>query len=695
MNLQQAMKKIAEEHGHHIEWDANFRYYSVLAESVTANPAPWDNTINQLIDKPEKIYWAIGLKTMVDGIEQDQETMTRQYDAFAREFEAEPLKQRRVRLAMEYFRGFSPGAENNRKTAKAFRKFLDLDTFYEAYRRKFEISQVLQEKAWFVIGHLVRWGIEENRIAGDDCVRFLKLLLREYSFESSAVRQIQRSTRERNRIAAAGALAEIASPAPTGSALLDFESLRYLLAVSQNERESVWVKQESFKLLFRLYRDQAMRLFRLVLFSEAKEADNNLFLRKWILETLTRDHNDDELPSLFAEFLEVPDPSDYVRMAAVYECRHFGFDRARRMLTPLMLEGLQRDISERVRARCAEAIVQAALSDGSDSVLEQCVGILVRYLPQESSMFAQRVCLEEMLRIVQRQDRKREPSLFDVSIMGTICRLIEDEAVQVKVRYWACIVKEKISFVLRDDLRGYLGVIEELTRNMRDGDEIVLPREIAEIEEHQLGRVLAFLSLEDFGYAVRECKGRKILSKGERFRFQMWRLIHELSTPQPDKRKNYRHTKGREFRGKLRAHSDLLGELTQTKVPGEPLVIWDAGSWRRHIPLVDDCLSVLRPFGSDGAVRLYSTYGTTLVVGPETFGERLRKYTSLIYNYAEVANLRNSHPGNKEIKDIAVYFRILEEQYGVKVTFFPYADMIGGHTFAPYDPALRKGFGVY
>ena len=63
-------------------------------------------------------------------------------------------------------------------------------------------------------------------------------------------------------------------------------------------------------------------------------------------------------------------------------------------------------------------------------------------------------------------------------------------------------------------------------------------------------------------------------------------------------------------------------------------------------------------------------------------------------NYAHLAKLRNSHPGNKQFADIGLYARELKERYGFAMRFVPYSDVVSGEVYAPLDPAFSRVFGV-
>ena len=109
-----------------------------------------------------------------------------------------------------------------------------------------------------------------------------------------------------------------------------------------------------------------------------------------------------------------------------------------------------------------------------------------------------------------------------------------------------------------------------------------------------MGRTLAVLSQDDFGYDLQAGWWGYHLVKLPVFRFRLWRAWYEFRHPATDKRQAFRHTIGRVSAADVSAPSRILGELSQTKVPGEPLHMASDGTWRAFLPLPDDFISLLR-----------------------------------------------------------------------------------------------------
>jgi hypothetical protein len=310
-------------------------------------------------------------------------------------------------------------------------------------------------------------------------------------------------------------------------------------------------------------------------------------------------------------------------------------------------------------------------------------------LQGEADIFVQRVCLEAMVRFGAAGPEALDAS--DARILAAFDRILSSNEYLVKIKRWCAVAKEKLIIAKTPALKNLAEHVRDRLDGCPPGGSVRfdLPAQLE--SEEQLGRVLAHLAVDDFGLYADVKKGEAVVRRGEKFVFKTWRLLHELAHPSPDKRRNYSHTRGREMFGAIRAHSLVLGELTKTKTPGEPLVIWDEGEWRRHIPLLDDCLSLLHGPMAGKSVKIFSSAGATVVTPPPSIKARLAALCRLTLRYESVANLRNSEPGNRELPDIRDYIRALNEE-GFVFSFRPHTYKLGNREVAVADPIIRGIF---
>lgn len=226
--------------------------------------------------------------------------------------------------------------------------------------------------------------------------------------------------------------------------------------------------------------------------------------------------------------------------------------------------------------------------------------------------------------------------------------------------------------------------------NLKPGRSKQIPSGLLEdYDNDTIGRVLSLLAAADFGYWLSRGRRRSELHRGAEFRFRWWRFFYELFHPSPDKRQAYSHTRGRYFHGHLHAPSAILAELTETRVPGEPLVIDSEQGWRPYLPLPDQLLSMLTLFHRAPAHEIYSAEGKTTVTVPKNPLKRMMARLRLSLKFSRYAALRNwqedhRQPPNSYVKAM--------EQLGFVFDFsaHPEKNQSGGFE----SPGVKRFFSV-
>lgn len=207
----------------------------------------------------------------------------------------------------------------------------------------------------------------------------------------------------------------------------------------------------------------------------------------------------------------------------------------------------------------------------------------------------------------------------------------------------------------------------------------------SDVDTETLGRLLAGLSHEDWGLAAEPARRGLRLTRGTRFGFRFWRWLHELRNPSTDKRQAHRHTIGRLLQASLQAPPSALAELSETKVPGEPLLIGEDDGWRPYLPLPDHYISSLKPFGR--GITLFTHEGVTELEPPRGARAKWFAWWQLSTRFSHYAGLRNWHSQRGYPPE-----RYLEElqQLGFRTRFRPYAEAPA----APASPSVTRHFPI-
>jgi gamma-polyglutamate synthase len=171
------------------------------------------------------------------------------------------------------------------------------------------------------------------------------------------------------------------------------------------------------------------------------------------------------------------------------------------------------------------------------------------------------------------------------------------------------------------------------------------------LTNEELGRFLASLAENGFGYDVVRRGSRLSVTGGSRYRFRSWRFLHELRTSASDKRQNYNHTKGRVYHGHLQVPPWHLAELSETLVPGEPLHMAEDGDWRPYLPLLDQIISALDQGWPTRPIELYTSEGITRIHPPRGLIARVRARLSITLRFSKISRLRNWRASSSRAPD--------------------------------------------
>ena len=228
----------------------------------------------------------------------------------------------------------------------------------------------------------------------------------------------------------------------------------------------------------------------------------------------------------------------------------------------------------------------------------------------------------------------------------------------IEIRRRGAEAYEKIWALLDEEARVLLNRLRPELKNIRPGKSKFWPsKNFAGLPKAKICRILAVLAQEDFGYDFHPGWLVTRIKRGPKFGFRLWRFVFEFSNVATDKRQALRHTVGRISTANFRAPSQILGELSETKVPGEPFTIAGEGGWRPFLPLPDDFVSVLnKSWFWPQTVQFYSSQGITRVRGPRNIFRRISAGFAITFKFAKYAALRNwdneTYPAGKYVDSL-------------------------------------------
>ena len=437
----------------------------------------------------------------------------------------------------------------------------------------------------------------------------------------------------RIRVAAFHCLAAALRALPTGKqeGYVTESTLQYIYRSALNPRAHVWIQYEALVLLQDLSPTSLTTALQNRL-RQAREGDD-MFVRHRAVNILAR--NLDAIPSLI-DLLEVvyQDHSAFVRQGLAEALVKLPREHVCAAFATLC----EHDPSPQVRAAAINGLPQLITTEQN---FEDLLGMLCARLRDEQDPFVIRVGLHavehgHLSLLDAKQHAQAERWCAELAPELDTLRAQNES---MKVRRWAALTTERLwsnAEVKRRELKWQLK--ERLSEVKPGTQKSIATDHLSEFDTATLGRVLSVLAQDGYDWGVMRGRNRLVL-RNHRHRFRFWRWLYELRHPSTDKRQAHRHTTGRVFYGNLIAPSARMAELSETKVPGEPLYIAPEDGWRPYLPLVDQLFSCMDE--SKGQVTIYTAEGTTRIRAPHSPLKWLRARIALVRNFAHFADLRN------------------------------------------------------
>jgi len=211
-----------------------------------------------------------------------------------------------------------------------------------------------------------------------------------------------------------------------------------------------------------------------------------------------------------------------------------------------------------------------------------------------------------------------------------------------KIRKWIA-QSQNYLWVFSDQDRSNLlndlkNKIQNLALHKRKRLKLPLLKTLSNVE---LGRLLSVITINDFPLDIKRKGSVLKITRWHHFKFRFWRFLFELRNSTTDKRQAHLHMVGRVLYGNMSITSSVMGEQTETKVPGEPLYEPSEDGPRNFLPLVDELISCVEQDWPLRPLEIYSNDGVTEIIPPSGFWKRLKIKTKLSWSFEKFAQMRN------------------------------------------------------
>lgn len=552
--------------------------------------------------------------------------------AFNRRLARLETEEERRALIIDYVRSLGRSARQISGDRRAFGRWFEADAAIERARRRicgseFRIAFLLER-----LGSLSRAALQS---CGDSDRR--RRIWQRLDLEKLCLRLLTHGGDPRVRIAAFGCLGGAVSAMEQNlwSTLVDEGTASYIYRSAQDGSQAVEIQSGALGLLAIIDPEAFSAILTQRL--ENPGPGDNLFVRRRGLALLQEHHR--RFPQLCALLQHcLDDPSPYVRQGLAEVCAQITAEGGEPQHG--VLEALALDEQPEVRVALLVQICRHLSAVRPRWVSGQIVSVLQsRNAPLVVRAACRCACLHHQGLI--EGGRQGEAGEFLRLVLPELDAL-HAGASPLALRRWAAETREFLVVSCDPQAKQLLQKLGPVVEKVRPGGSRRIPSSlIAGQPEERIGRVLALLSRNSFGLSLERGPTGVRLYRGHRYVLRWWRVLYELRHPSPDKRQGFRHTTGRDFPGDLRAPSGILAELTQTKVPGEPLYLSSEEGWRPYLPLVDEAVSLFDHGSRRRPVRIYTAEGVTEMLPPRSPFKRLAGALRLTLGFARYAQLRN------------------------------------------------------
>ncbi len=481
------------------------------------------------------------------------------------------------------------------------------------------------------------------------------------------------------------ATAVVSLPKAQQEGALGHSALQYIYRSALDHSLNIWIQCAALKLLQTLSPANFLTVAKKRL-QQPRGVDgaDDLFVRRRIINVLVEQiAQPKDLFDLFK--LALRDPSPYVRQGAAIALVSAPGEVCAELFPCLLLL----DAEPKVRACAAMQLPALAQQHPTLAVAEW----LAQALEHEQTVFPLRVLLRSVEQCVIEcatacaASEPQKVAHWLASVNDALDNLHQSSEYQV--RRWCAQTAETLWLYSTPERIALVAPLASAMNDCKPGDYARLPKQFNHISALELGRILAVLNRHDYGVSLEKTGSGWRLWRGHRFGFRLWRWLHELRHPSTDKRQAFRHTIGRLFRGQVRVPSTIMAEMSETKVPGEPLQLDTEAGWRPYLPLADELISALDEDFNAEPLRIYTAEGITEVRAPRGLLARIKAKTWLSVNFKQLAHLRNWREESQAKPDS--YLQQVAK-LGFKVKFTP-------HQYAKewrwgLDPAVGRFFSL-
>ncbi|SMC54535.1 poly-gamma-glutamate synthase PgsB/CapB [Desulfocicer vacuolatum DSM 3385] len=559
---------------------------------------------------------------------------------FTQRFASATTSLEKKELILQFARDLGASPAGIRGDKKAFKRWFGYDAVLERCRTRISRAE------YRLVFLLNRFGaIASILLKNSDHETEQTRLLNHVNIEKTLKPLLAYNGDERVKIETFRCMSQIIKGLPPHIKARHIEEgiITFIYRASLDIRQQIWIQCEAFELLSLLDPTSFFQAATRRLFNPTHGDD--LFVRRKAVQLL-EDHIDNEKE--IKKFLPTisRDISPFVRQAvpAILIAFITTYRTGNEDITAWLRHIILKDISPQVRAEALLALgsSQALLKQFPHTVSD----MMFDHFSREKDDFVLRVGFKVTTNIMDgfiNSAPHDEAEKFLGRQLPMITQL-HQHSLSLSVRRWAAMAREQLTVQADPRSRKLTAKLKGVIPHIKPGKKKRLPRAwFTNMDPDRTGRILSVLAHDDFSLGLKKGITGIWLFRGDRFGFRMWRFLHEFFSSSPDKRQGFSHVTGRKFHSHVRAPSGIGSELTETKVPGEPLYFDTESGWRPYLPLVDEALSCSKQLFSKKSIKIFTPEGVTHMARPRGIFTSIMAVMRLTLGFVKYTKLRNWH----------------------------------------------------
>lgn len=422
--------------------------------------------------------------------------------------------------------------------------------------------------------------------------------------------------------------------------------LRFLYRVSIQNDIDVWSQSYALQLLYLISEESFLNASKYRLNNPSSNSDD-IFVRNRIFLTLSKE---DSLEDIYFDILELGSKD---KSAFVHQGLLKALEKSKHHLKLKLLKKIIFTSDDSVKAYGFDLLRVVDIS------FKEYFLIIKEFLEKEFSIYSYRYCMDSLVEYVKYNNKKEIIYNF-IELLSIFHNKTSN--IQLKIYSSTYILQLYLNRLIEEN--NYKKLYFEI-KKLQNKKTINIPK--SNIEDENFLIFLSSLTFEDLPLELHFGLFKTKIFKGEQYTQKFWRFVYETRFTSVDKREAHDHTQGFFYKGKYLFNSNILSEVTPTKVPGQAILNSKFAGWMEFLPLPEQILHSLKnSLFSHKTTFIYTQHGFSSIVCRGNYINRLKSYIYFQFNLHHLAKARFDTVFENNEKD---YYSNYLESFGILLSF--------------------------